>query len=483
MKKAITFILVFTGFLLLSFNPNKQEKPNVLFFLVDDLGWADMGFNGSTFYETPNLNMLAKESVEFTRGYAACSVCSPSRATIMTGKNSVRLGITDWINHGSNEWKQNTRLLPAPNVLQLPHTETTLAEMMQSAGYTTFFSGKWHLGTEGSYPENHGFQINKGGFEAGNPGSYFAPFKNPRLEKKETDNYLPERLSNETCQFLETHKDKPFLAYHSFYLVHTPLQAKKDLIAKYQRKRDSLGLNDATTSMGYDVFHKEKERVVRTVQSNVIYAAMMEALDNAVGKIVQKLKKEGLYDNTIIIFTSDNGGLSTSEGRPTSNLPLRGGKGWAYEGGIRVPYLIRLPNNPNNGTKSDAVAWGADFYPTIAEAIGAKMPKNQALDGQSLIPILKGGNQKSRTIFWHYPHYGNQGGGPATTMMEGDWKLIHWYDDDRWELFNIKNDISEKTDLYNQEKERVAKMRKKLKQWLSQNNVKYPTPNPNFKAS
>lgn len=464
------------------FAQNAPKKLNVVFLLADDLGWADMGYNGSTFYETPNLDALAKESVRFNRAYAACPVCSPSRAAIMTGKNPVETGITDFIMGNPAPWKANTRLMPAPNKTELALEETTLAETMKAAGYTTYFAGKWHLGDEGFYPENQGFDINIGGSKKGQPLSWFSPYKNPNLKDGETGEYLPERLSEETCHFIETHKNTPFFAYHSFYLVHTPLKAKKDLIAKYQRKRDSLGLKDDMLPMGYDVYDVKKERTVRSTQSHVTYAAMMEALDAAVGKIVQKLKTEGLYDNTLIIFTSDNGGLSTSEGQPTSNFPIRGGKGWMYEGGIRVPLLMRLPHNAQNGSQTDDVAWGGDFYATIAEATGVSVSKNQKLDGQSLMPVLQGKNQKTRTLYWHYPHYGNQGGGPASCVMQGDYKLIHWYDDDRWELYNLKADREEKSNLLQKEATLALKMRKDLEKWLKKRAVKFPTKNAHYKA-
>jgi arylsulfatase A-like enzyme len=457
-------------------------KLNVLFFLVDDLGWMDLGFQGSSFYETPHLDALAKESMIFTRAYAACPVCSPTRASIMTGKNPVRTGITDWINHQKpNTWDRNTRLLPAKYTPQLALEEMTLAEMLQGAGYRTFFAGKWHLGGEGFYPENQGFQVNKGGYHAGNPGNFFAPFKNPKLSDKEDDHYLPERLSDETSQFISEQKGQPFFAFHSFYLVHTPLQGQEHLIKKYQEKRDRLGLKDDMLPIGPDVYHLEKERTVRSVQSHVKYAAMIEALDNAVGKIVNTLKKAGLYEQTIIIFTSDNGGLSTSEGKPTSNFPLRAGKGYMYEGGIRVPLLIRVPGLAAIGQKTDAVAWSADLYPSIAALCGVKKTTTQKLDGVSLMPILKNGNvKKQRTLFWHYPHYGNQGGGPASCIMRGDWKLIYWYDQAQYELFNIARDLGEKVNLASQEKERVLSMKKELDLWLQKNGAKFLQANPNF---
>lgn len=322
-----------------------KKKLNVLFFLVDDLGWQDLGYAGSKFYETPNIDALAKDSKIFKRAYAACPVCSPTRASIMTGKFPVRTGVTDWIGAPMLKgWYRNTELLPAAYSDRLALDEVTIAEALKEGSYNTFFAGKWHLGPEGFWPENQGFDINQGGVDKGNPGKgYFAPYTNPRLTDGPTGEYLPERLSDETSAYIKSQKgaDHPFFVFHSFYLVHTPLLAKEALIAKYQRKKDSLQLKDEFEIIGKDVYDKTKDREVRANHSQVVYAAMVEALDQAVGKIVNTLKETGVYEETLIIFTSDNGGLSTSEGSPTSNLPLKAGKGWAYEGGIREPLIIR----------------------------------------------------------------------------------------------------------------------------------------------
>jgi arylsulfatase A-like enzyme len=460
-----------------------QKKPkNIVVMLVDDMGWMDLSCQGSKFYETPNIDALAKDGVNFKRGYAACPVCSPSRAAIMTGKYPTKTGITDWIDSRDPAWDRNTRLMPAKNKLKIEPSETTIAELLKTAGYTTFFSGKWHLGDEGFYPENNGFDINKGGYSGGHPASYFAPYKNPRLPDGPTGEYLPERLANETSQFIKNSSpDKPFFAYHSFYLVHTPLQAKAELEAKYLAKRETLELKDDKAKIGEDVFHKQPFREVRTVQSHAKYAAMVEALDNAVGQIVKALKDKGLYENTLVIFTSDNGGLSTAEGSPTSNMPLRGGKGYMYEGGIRVPFIAKIPNYKNNNTESNIAVSGVDLYPTIAAFAGVKLPINNNIDGKNIMTLLNQKKDSGRTLFWHYPHYGNQGGGPASCIMENDMKLIYWYDSKKYELFNLGNDLGENNDLVNVEPQKFQALKGKLDKWLKETNAKFPTVNVNYK--
>ena len=469
--------------LFFSMNSLAQKKPrNVVVMLVDDMGWMDLSCQGSKFYETPNIDALAKDGVKFKRGYAACPVCSPSRAAILTGKYPPKTGITDWIDSRDPAWTMNTKLLPAKNKLNIEPAENTIAELLKTAGYDTFFSGKWHLGDEGFYPENNGFDINKGGYSGGHPASYFAPYKNPRLTDGPTGEYLPERLANETCQFIkDSSPDKPFFAYHSFYLVHTPLQAKADLEAKYKAKREALGLKDDKVKIGDDVFHKLPFREVRTVQSHAKYAAMVEALDKAVGQIVQTLKDKGLYENTLIVFTSDNGGLSTAEGSPTSNMPLRGGKGYMYEGGIRVPFIAKIPNHKSNHSESDLAVSGIDLFPTIAAFAGVNLPQNNSIDGKNIVALLDQKKPTERTLFWHYPHYGNQGGGPVSCIMEGNMKLIYWYDSQKYELFDIGNDLGENNDLVSAEPKKFQALKEKLDKWLTENNAKFPTVNLNYK--
>lgn len=453
------------------------DKPNVVFFLVDDLGQRDLGCYGSTFYETPNLDRLAKEGMLFTDAYAACPVCSPTRASIITGQWPQRTGITDYIGAPLNpkDWKRNTKLLPAPYTDRLSLDSPTLAKSLRESGYATFFAGKWHLGPEGWWPENQGFDINRGGIDRGGPyggNKYFSPYGNPRLNDGPEGEHLPDRLATETARFMEENKDRPFFAYFSFYSVHTPLMAREDLKKKYEDKRKRLGLQEK--------WGREFERDVRLVQDHAVYAAMVEAMDQAVGKVLRKLEELKLHENTIVIFTSDNGGLSTSEGWPTSNTPLRGGKGWLYEGGIREPLLIRWPKVVKPGSVSHTPVSSPDFFPTLLDVAGSKAPANQTLDGVSLMPVLQGKSLGDRPLFWHYPHYGNQGGAPGAAMRYANWKLIEWHEDGKTELFDLSRDLGETMDLAASEPERLARMLAELHAWQTNVGAKMPIKNPNY---
>lgn len=451
--------------------------PNIVFFLADDLGQRDLACYGSTFYETPHLDRLAQEGARFTDAYAACPVCSPTRASVLTGQWPQRTGITDYIGAPTKpeQWKRNTRSLPAPYADRLSLDAPTLAKAMKSAGYATFFAGKWHLGPEGWWPENQGFDINMGGIDRGGPyggKKYFSPYDNPRLTDGPEGEHLPDRLATETAKFIETNKNKPFFAYFPFYSVHTPLIAREDLKKKYEEKRARLGLTEK--------WGREFERDVRLVQEHAVYAAMVEAMDLAVGKVLAKLDELGLRENTLVIFTSDNGGLSTSEGSPTSNLPLRGGKGWMYEGGIREPLIVRWPGTVKPGMTVNTPVSSPDFFPTLLEAANAKPQTGQVLDGVSLVPLFKGDTLPERALFWHYPHYGNQGGAPSAAIRRGDWKLIEWLEDGHLELFNVAQDLAEKNNLAAQEKERVTALRSELHAWQKEVGAKFPIPNPHY---
>ena len=455
------------------------ERPNVLFLIADDLGQRDLGCYGSTFYETPNLDRLAKEGALFTNGYAACPVCSPTRAAVQTGRWPQRTGVTDYIGAAQRPelWKRNTLLLPAAYSDRLAHEEITMGEMMKRAGYNTFFAGKWHLGPEGFWPENQGYEINMGGVDKGGPygpGKYFTPYNNPRLRDGPPGEHIADRLAAETCNFIEANKDKAFFACYAFYDVHTPLTTKKELEAKYAAKRAKLGLAPK--------FGREDPRDVRLVQEHVTYAGMVEVLDTAVGAILKKIDQLGLAQNTIVIFTSDNGGLSTSEGSPTSNLPLRGGKGWLYEGGIRVPLIIRWPAKLKAGCTIDTPVCSVDYFATFMDLVGGETTTK--IDGVSLRPILEGfGKLPARPIAWHYPHYGNQGGAPGAAIREGDWKLIHWFEDERTELYNLHEDLSETNNIAAKEAARVKFMLSKLRAWQKDVGAIMPTQNPAFDPS
>lgn len=470
-------LLLITAALLYGVATAADRPPNIVFFLADDLGQRDLGAYGSTFHETPNLDRLAKDGAKFTDAYAACPVCSPTRASILTGQWPQRTGITDYIGAPARPglWKRNTKRLPAPYTDRLALDTPTLAKALKSAGYATFFAGKWHLGPEGWWPENQGFDINRGGIERGGPyggNKYFSPYDNPRLTNGPAGEHLPDRLATETASFIEANKDRPFFAYFSFYDVHTPLMAREDLRKKYEAKRMRLGL---AAEWG-----REGERDVRLVQEHAVYAAMVEAMDLAVGKVLAKLDALGLRENTLIIFTSDNGGLSTSEGWPTSNLPLRGGKGWMYEGGLREPLLVRWPGVVKPGSLITTPVSSPDFFPTLLEVAGTTPQPGQTIDGTSLVPLLKGGTVPERALFWHYPHYGNQGGAPGAAIRRGDWKLIEWAEDNRAELFNLAQDLGEKTNLAAQEPKRAAQLRAELVAWQKQVGAMFSTPNLNY---
>ncbi len=470
-------LLMLVGFGLFENSQLLAAPPNIILFLADDLGQRDLGCYGSSFYETPHLDRLAQEGAKFTNAYAACPVCSPTRASILSGQWPQRTGITDYIGAPlkPEDWKRNTKLLPAPYADRLALDTPTLAKSLKRAGYATFFAGKWHLGPEGWWPENQGFDFNFGGIDRGGPyggNKYFSPYGIPRLTDGPAGEHLPDRLATEAVQFIDDNKDRPFFAYFSFYDVHTPLIAREDLRKKYEAKRTRLGL---TTEWG-----REHERDVRLVQDHAVYAAMVEAMDLAVGRVLDKIDELGLAENTLVIFTSDNGGLSTSEGWPTSNLPLRGGKGWMYEGGIREPLLVRWPSVTTAGQVIHTPVSSPDFFPTLLDAAGMKPQPAQTLDGVSLLPILKGESLPERALYWHYPHYGNQGGAPAAAIRRGDWKLIEWFEDNRVELFNLDADISEANDLATSEPERVAKLREELHAWQKEVGAKLPLRNPDY---
>lgn len=469
------------------------ERPNVVFFLADDLGQRDLGCYGSSFYETPHIDRLAKQGAKFTDAYAACAVCSPTRASILSGQWPQRTGITDYIGAPMKPelWRRNTKLLPAPYADRLSLDTLTLAEACKSAGYATFFGGKWHLGPKGWWPTNQGFDVNLGGTEGGGPYGgkrYFSPYGNPNLSDGPDGEHLPDRLATEAAKFIEANKDGSFFVYFSFYSVHTPLMAREDLQKKYEEKLHKLGLE---TKWG-----REEPRKVRLTQDHAVYAGMVEAMDQAVGKVLAKLDELGLSDNTLVIFTSDNGGVSTSEGWPTSNHPLRGGKGWAYEGGVREPLLVRWPTMVKAGSVIDTPVSSPDFFPTILESIGrgqgrvastsgqqegANQPDGETTDGMSLLPLFKGQSLPERPLFWHYPHYGNQGGAPYAAIRRGDWKLIEWYEDDRVELFHLAVDIEEKNNLAEKEPQRVKQLMAELHAWQEDVGAKFPVRNPKYK--
>jgi arylsulfatase A-like enzyme len=452
------------------------RPPNVLFILADDLGWRDLGNEGSTYYESPHIDRIAAGGMKFTRGYATCQVCSPSRASIMTGKYPARLGITDWIGAPAEaQWTRNTPLLPPSYKHRLPAEETTLAEAFRAHGYRTFFAGKWHLGGEGSLPTDHGFEINIGGHHSGSPpGGFFSPYENPKLKDGPRGEYLPLRLGRETADFIQAHQDEPFFAFLSFYAVHAPVQTTHKLWMKYRDKAVGSG------ALPESRFLVDRTTPVRQVQDHPLYGGLVESMDEAVGMVLSQLDALDLTENTIIVFTSDNGGVSAGDNKATSNLPLRGGKGRQWEGGIREPYYLMWPGQIAAGSQCDTPVTGVDFYPTLLELTGQKKSENQHQDGVSLVPLLSGESIAPRNLYWHYPHYGNQGGEPSSIVMRGNWKLIHYYEDGRDELYNLSADIGEQTDVAAEHPERASELKAALKRWLASVDARLPTANPNF---
>jgi arylsulfatase A-like enzyme len=458
-----------------------MKKPNILFILADDLGWCDLGADGSSFYESPNIDRIAKEGMRFTQGYATCQVCSPSRASILTGKYTPRHGVTDWIGSPSGEaWRKVgrfTKMLPPEYEHGLQSHEITFAEVFRRAGYRTFFAGKWHCGEEGAYPEDFGFEINKGGNHFGwPPGGYFSPYENAKLKDGPDGESLPIRLGRETSQFIEEHKDEPFLAYLSFYSVHGPIQTSLD---RWEKFRQKAAAQDAPEKR----FIFDRRLPVRQVQDCPIYGGMIEAMDNAVGAVLDTLEELGLAENTIVCFTSDNGGVSSGDSYSSSMLPLRGGKGRQWEGGIREPLYVRMPGQIEPGTVCDVPVSGIDFYPTFMDLAQLQTPSEQIIDGKSILPLLRGEDSRElteRDLFWHYPHYGNQGGDPSSIIRNGDWKLIHYYEDDRDELYNLVSDPGEQNDVFATNTARATELRQRLDRWLVEIEAKLPTLDPQY---
>ena len=455
---------------------NRIEKPNVVFILVDDLGWTDLGCYGSTFYDTPNLDQLASQSILFTNAYAASPVCSPTRAAIMTGKHPVRVGITDWI-PGMSASNARDPLLETPeDIHNLPLEEVTLAELFREQGYRTLYAGKWHLGeTKEYWPLEQGFDENKGGNYKGSPTfpgghGYYSPYGNPCLTDGPDGEYLTDRLTDESIQFIESPEEAPFFLYLAYYTVHTPIQGCIAYDDLYMSK--SLALPDS----GKMVLRQEHEGSTRMNHSSHKYAAMVRSLDTNVGRLMEKLKETGKLENTIVIFTSDNGGLSTTRrGGPTSVIPLRAGKGWCYEGGIRVPLLLRYPGITDPGATCQQPAISMDFYPTLIELAGIEMDQELHLDGRSLVPFLKDPEETGdRSLVWHYPHYHGSTWRPGSAIRNNRWKLIEFYEDQVVELYDLSTDLGEHHDLAAEFPGRAGSLRVEMHERLQAMGAAYP---------
>ena len=461
--------LLFVSLFLLLLSCSAKKQPNFVFILVDDLGWADVKCNNpNSFYDTPNIDKLAESGVRFTQAYSANPVCSPTRAAIMTGKHPNRVNITDWI---PGDDPKNRPLLGPQDSDRLALEEITIAEKLKEKGYKTGFVGKWHLGGEGFYPEDQGFDVNIGGHEKGSPpGGYYSPYNNPKLTDGPEGEYLTDRLTNESIKFINDNKENPFFLYLAFYTVHTPIQAAKKHIEKYTDKRAELGIDSVPHKM-------EGEGWTKLVQENADYASMVAAMDENVGRIIEILKQQGLDKNTWVIFTSDNGGLSTlrRKNAPTSNEPLRAGKGWCYEGGIRVPLIIDGPEIESVGKVTDQPVVSMDFFTTILNIAGIQHQKN---DGENLLPVLTENKQMQRNeLFWHYPHYHGSGWKPGSALRKGDWKLIVHYEDNRTELFNLADDPKETTDVAIENENKVIELKNILDAKLAESGAKFPVKN------
>lgn len=457
---------------------NEEHKPwNFVVIVVDDLGFMDIEPNNpETFYETPNLNQLAADGVTFSNSYAANPVCSPSRYALMTGINPARINATDWF-HAANTKRLQGRYRAARSIEMMPLEESTIAEALPES-YKTAFVGKWHLGEDETlWPEHQGFDTNIAGWANGSPkGGYFSPYQNPRLADGDPNEYLTHRLTNEAIAQIEHFKDDNFMVYLSYYSVHVPLQAPQQTIDKYIDKAKNIKPGPRFSTEEQVLPQAKRSRQVRIVQDHPTYAAMVEHMDNNVGRIIAKLESSGLADNTIIILTSDNGGLSTSEGLPTSNLPLRGGKGWIYEGGIRVPMIIKWPGHSQTGVTLNTPVIGMDIPTTILDIANSPNTR-QPLDGHSLKALLTGEEASiERPLFWHYPHYSNQGGMPAAAVRLGKYKLIQRLEDGRVHLYDLDADPGELTDLSDILPAKTEQLQNLLMNWYQQVDAQFLQP-------
>ncbi len=509
---------VLTGFA--QAQQNAGNGMNVIFFLVDDLGWSDVGCYGSEFYETPNIDRLAQEGVKFSQAYASCHVCSPSRASILTGKYPARLGLTDWL-PGRKEFPFQ-KLKNAEIPQHLSHGETTLAEALRGHGYRTAIIGKWHLGEAGSTPLDHGFDYRITSWNKGWPLTYHAPFKLADMEGAADGEYLTDYLTDRTLAYIEANKDAPFFIYLSHFAVHDPIQGRADLVRKYAEK---LALMEASSAPPYILegnpdssrqysrreldsmlrlpayagFDLLPNRIVKIKQrqDNIQFAAMVESMDESLGRILDKLDELGLADNTVIIFTSDNGGMAAANfGNPkkhipeealdkqfsTANLPLRGAKGWLYEGGIRVPAIVKYPAAARAGATSETPIINTDFYPSVLDMLGLPPLPRQHLDGRSFADVLAGKARKSDTpLYWHFPHYSNHGlQSPGAAIRYGDYKLISYFENGTVQLFDLANDLGEQHDLSRSKSGKARKMKRMLEAWQRKVGAQTMEPNPDY---
>ena len=454
----------------------RGQRPNIVLIVVDDLGARDLSCYGSTFHETPRIDALAAEGMRFDEAYAASPVCSPSRASLMTGKYPARVGITQYLGGASVG-----RLADVPYFSGLPENEYTLARALRDEGYRTWHVGKWHLGSRQHWPERHGFDVNLGGCNMGSPHTYWSPYGIPTLEDGPDGEYLTDRLTDEAIALLRTPDERPFFLNLWHYAVHIPLEAPVDLVARFEGKADELGLDREPLEPGEEMpaWHLTGERVVRRrYQSHPVYAAMLANLDANVGRLLDALEETGQADDTLLIVTSDNGGLATAEGSPTSNAPLAEGKGWMQEGGVRVPFLVRWPGHLPAGAVSDLPFSGPDLYPTLLAAAGAQPRPQQHVDGVDLLPAWTGRHRPDRPLFWHYPHYSNQGSTPGAAVRDGRYKLVRFFEHGREALFDLAADVEERHDVAGRHPGIVERLGRLLDGWLEDVDAEIPRPNP-----
>ncbi len=445
MKSLWLFLLLLTAS-----SSAADRLPNIVFILVDDMGWTDVGCFGSKVYETPHIDSLAKQGMKFPQAYSACTVCSPTRSALLTGKYPARTHITDWI---PGHVRPFAKLTVPDWMMHLPLEEMNIARRLKSSGYATASIGKWHLGPEAYFPDKQGFDLNLGGTEKGQPPSYFSPYKIATLTDGPPGEFLSDRLTSEATKFMEKNKDTPFFLYLPHFAVHTPLMGKPEVVAKYKTKIQP-----------------------DSKQHNATYAALVESVDDSVGAILKKLDELKIADHTIVIFTSDNGGLVL--GQTTDNSPLRAGKGSAYEGGVRVPLIIKWPGVTKADSVCEAPVITPDYYPTLLEMTATSDEPSHHPDGVSLVPLLKqtGGLQRD-TIYWHYPHYHPGGATPYSALRQGDMKLIEFFEDSHVELYDLKADISEQHNLAAQMPDKAHELQAKLAAWRSEVGAQLPTAN------
>ena len=457
-------------------SPEPELPTNVVLIVIDDLGWTDTGVYGSTFYETPNIDALAAGGARFTQFYTASPVCSPTRASLMTGRHPARLDLTNWIGG-----EQNGLLTQAEYIRQLPHEQVTIGEAFAEQGYSTGYIGKWHLGRAGYLPDTQGFEFTAAVNEAGQPGSYFPPYENPDwpitdvpdLAGDPQDSYLTDRLTDVALQFIETNRDRPFFLVLSHYAVHTPLQAPSEAVQRYEQQAAFLGPDRDEN------YEPERESSTKLRQDHPTYAAMVESTDLSVGRILAGLADLGLDSRTVVVFVSDNGGLSTLTRRgfnqATANAPLRAGKGWLYDGGIRVPLIVRWPGRIKPGTVVDSPAMSMDLFPTLLDMADLPTRPDQHVDGTSLTGAMTARTGAREALYWHFPHYHGSGNRPGGAVRVGDLKLVEWFEDGSVELYDLSDDISERRDLSVDRPADTARLLGALRAWRQEVGANMPT--------